>query len=95
MTAILTAPLEVISTRTATVEVTSADIENGICRDPGLCPIGLALTRLTGREWFVGPEAASIVASPARVRLPLRARMFVKDFDRGLPVAPFSFELPL
>lgn len=84
------------------IAVTADDIREGrryVCER---CPVALALLRacadgvfvrasyFSAALWFAGREAACqghVTAFPAE------ATRFVDDFDRGLDVAPFEFEL--
>jgi hypothetical protein len=79
------------------IEVTAEDVRAGARSDSGGCPVALALRRATGGQWWVGgrglrpyfpaPPHGDVVDAPPQV-----AR-FVDDYDSGLPVSPFSFEL--
>ena len=79
---------------TITVHVTQQDIDAGERGKCGRCPVALALNRhiapeqaiVLGRRWQV-MDAEPVV----RYRLPLRASVWIFDFDEGLPVAPFTF----
>lgn len=102
MTAILPAPTigAAPAKTTTTIEVTYADIQTGERHEPNRCPIALALQRADDtRRWFIGTTLArsvSIVGEYERSRfLPPEAREFVADFDRRLPVEPFTFEMQL
>lgn len=77
---------------TVTVEVTQADLDNGerkLCRS---CPVALALQRATGTAWYVEYSGATICrGGERRVDFPLTVAEFIRDFDDGAPVQPFSF----
>lgn len=81
-----------------TVNVTQEDIENGTYSSLH-CPIGLALKRQTGKIWWVSIGCATLFDEmltdewPSAYILPDEASIFVSDYDKGLPVAPFSFEM--
>lgn len=74
------------------IEVTQADIEFGEVGHAEACPVALALERTTGRRWVVGDDELEdrkfgIIDSPSAVAA------FVRAFDAGRPVAPFTFDL--
>lgn len=79
------------------IEVTQDDINNGDRDDTQSCPIALALLKAGFTEprvdgcdiCYTEGDKVKSVMSPSVVR------DFVKSFDRGLPVKPFSFELDL
>lgn len=78
---------------TMRIEVTQEDIKKGERHSGISCPIALALKRaLPGRHVGVSEETADI-GENARVLLPLEAQDFIDDFDDGLGVDPFAFEL--
>lgn len=83
------------------IEVTQQDIDTGRARDCLMCPIALAVMRASGKKYAsVSPynfgcsdtDPDSTRGRWKRYRMPVAARIFVSNFDRGLPVAPFSFE---
>lgn len=92
------------------VKLTPADIRQGRMCSPRLCPVALAIKRATGRT-VVSVGAAGVTTywrgkryhsdgfiSDIRTGsfpLPKKAITFVKRFDAGLAVAPFSFELDM
>jgi hypothetical protein len=76
------------------IEVTADDIAEGVPEDGIGCPIACALNRLTGDRYEVDYE--EVTTPDGRViDLPPEARAFIRRFDRGDEVAPFTFELPL
>jgi hypothetical protein len=75
-----------------TIHVTEQDIAAGTPGHPSRCPIGLALTRYTGRTWIVEPTCVHEDGLLFEVALPQSAERFQSRFDFGDPVEPFSFE---
>jgi len=76
------------------VEVTEADVVNGIPKDSCDCAVALALRRVT-EPVKVGPCWVELNGSDALVPLPAEAVAFIRRFDRGEPVEPFAFDLEL
>lgn len=74
--------------KTITIEVTADDIARGTRKSCSCCPIALALARCTGL--VVSVESDWVYFMPD---LPQTAVEFIKTFDAGKPVQPFSFEL--
>lgn len=86
--------------RNAFVEVTSEDITHGKRFDCGECPIARAVLRLF-------PGASEVSASPTHIELfhdkegdlrgmtPPEAELFMRRFDCGYQVSPFSFQIML
>ena len=75
------------------IEVTQEDIDRGVRKESCQCPIALALQRCTGYLWAAGPlEACRIGVADSDVEFPRDAKRFIRNFDDGLPVQPFSFE---
>lgn len=76
------------------VQLTQADIDNGV---PGDClrdPVANALRRLTGVPWRVEQQYCypdTIERRPYPT--PRIVNKFVEAFDNGQPVKPISFEL--
>jgi hypothetical protein len=82
------------------IEITLADIENGRDNACTLCPLALALHRLTGVRWFVSPDdVVPLVAVGApdfpHILLPAAARDWIDRYDGGHRMEPISFELAL
>lgn len=83
--------------RIVQVDVTGTDIGSGT-HDCAECPLARALSRALGTEVRVlfGPTAYARVLDGAdnpRVFLPAECDQFVRDYDSGHPVHPFSFRL--
>lgn len=83
---------------TVTIEVTQEDINAGRRADCRACPIARATKRKVpachvevGRYYVV--LMTSRVGDSYDFRLPDFARRFVEDFDFGIPVEPFAFDL--
>ena len=88
------------------VTVTKHDIKKGIPDEPDSCPIYWALVRALGKKITkqlefnvtspdieVSPidEYFSLTLFTTCFRMPKKAQKFVRDFDAGYPVKPFSF----
>ena len=77
------------------ITVTQKDIDNG---RPGLgdmCPIALAVKRLTRKSIHVGAGLMTVGVrrnSKSLYELPWIARNFIHSFDNGAGVSGFSFE---
>lgn len=76
------------------IEVTQEDIDRGVRDQPCACALALATTRATGRNAAVGTTSIFFDLESG-ISLPLLARNFVRDFDAGRSVRPFSFDLPI
>lgn len=81
------------------VSVTESDIRGGVRDDDCLCPVALALRRVTGEEVCVCSEQIGL-GSLGRgyvfqrvLDTPRAVRDFVDAFDGGRSVEPFEFEL--
>lgn len=81
-------------TKKIRVNVTQRDIERGTPERSDICPIARAARRHEGlREAFVAQTHVELVWPSRVVELPPEARVFILAFDKGHPVAPFSFDL--
>jgi hypothetical protein len=78
-----------------TINVTQEDIDQGKRTSPTQCAVALAMRRETGNEWVVGEYDMDNFQTNIGVRLPEEARTFIKDFDYGRPVEPFSFTVDI
>lgn len=89
-----------------TVTVLQDDIDHGIRREPGDCPIARAVKRdladLIGETMTVGVSSILTLWSDAKkfkygmsARLPGEAATFICLFDNRVPVEPFKFEIEL
>ena len=80
------------------IDVTQDDIASGEPGDAIRCPIARAIRRVTGCLSSVGTSHVDLFEANGRAHdfeLPAEAYNFVTEFDHELPVAPFSFDLPL
>ena len=78
------------------VRVLKRNIAKGIKRDPGLCPIACRLRELGFADAAVYGDNVVLMAgglTQAEIPPPKIAERFIKDFDKGKPVKPFSFSL--
>lgn len=76
------------------VEVTKQDIARGIKRDGYSCPVARAMKRtLHRRKIWVGWHYYQIGEDGAFITLPPTVTQFVKAFDSGKKVEPFTFEV--
>ncbi len=78
------------------VEVKDTHIKEGVKCACMSCPIALAIidaTKAKAHEVFVGGSYVDLYGRHRQ--LPDAARQFIADFDCGMPVIPFSFELEL
>ena len=75
------------------ITVTKDDIVDGCQRSLKGCPIALALIRAHVNFHFVDKDAVIRVdATP--IPLPECVRQFIRSFDAGHPVKPFTFTIP-
>lgn len=80
------------------IEVTASDIKNGERESPSRCPIARALKRSTRHYWLVHEDGVRMLCeeqngSGFEAWLPKKADTFVRRFDEGWKVRPFSFHL--
>ena len=89
--------------RRVNLKITNSNITDGKASDPANCPIAYAIKRQ-----FKGLVYVSVLADRAFIKvkkgkrsttyssnLSKEATQFVKNFDRGIKVLPFKFELQL
>lgn len=76
----------------ARIRVTKKDIEKGEANEYRSCPVALALQRRGFEDVSVHIDRFYLVAH-APTRLSKRTREFVRDFDDGMEVKPFSFTI--
>ena len=79
------------------IKVTREDIENGEPDSSGSCPIALATRRagvvnLNSDIYVTGDR---ILFSNRFARLPLKASLFIEEFDLGEVVMPFEFTIEI
>jgi len=78
------------------ITVTEQHIREGTCQDAEDCMLARALEAATGRKWWVEQRAALLAYDLlSAIDLPPAATQAVRDFDAGLDVQPFEFELPV
>lgn len=77
------------------INVTQRDIKHGLKKTSDSCPIYLAIKRQTILpDCRIHEDFAEEMALKKKWGLPKIAVKFIADFDFGLPVKPFSFNLP-
>jgi hypothetical protein len=75
------------------INVTKKDIENGQMHFCTLCPIALAIRRArNSAKVFVGTGEV-FIGDKEEIKLPAKARKFIRDFDAGREVKPIKFEI--
>ena len=72
-----------------TIEVTEEDIKNGEPYNSHKCPLALACKRAVGKDWM---EVYLQYYRPSGI--PENIKVFIRYFDFGKEVKPFSFVLP-
>lgn len=82
--------------RTVLVRVNKDHIEKGKRADCEACPIALAISEADDyrRVWEVGHDGAVVYGETgpvARMELPEMAVSWMRAFDEGHPVRPFTF----
>ena len=76
------------------IEVTQEDINAGIRAATKACPVAFALQRATqDKDASVGAFGIYVILDQKKFTadLPLVVRKFIRDFDYGYEVKPFSF----
>lgn len=73
------------------IDVTADDIAKGKPKDWCRCPVSLALRRVLPQSSARVPADGLEVFGRQMERRPPGVARFVRDFDKGRPVAPFSF----
>lgn len=80
-----------------TIEVTEADIQVGQRKNCFDCPIALAVRRaypeITNPEFNISVGVRHGFVGNARFWMPTEAAEFIKKFDAGETVEPFSFQV--
>jgi hypothetical protein len=80
--------------KTITVRVTKTGIKRGLRKDGSSCPIARALHRCGMKSVSVCHRRIEYGWSlQHEVRAPAKARRFIRRFDAGKPVKPFTFTL--
>jgi hypothetical protein len=80
------------------ISVTQKHIDEGIRHDPCMCPIALAGSEAFKRTVIVGlnmllPSYSIEAGAWDVLTLPAKAMKFMANFDDGLSVQPFEFEV--
>lgn len=86
--------------KTILVNVTAEDIARGVKSESSLCPIACALRKilLLGTRISVGVDDVGLYGQPhfhGDIDLPDEAGEWVQQYDKGLPVSPFTFTLEI
>jgi len=81
--------------KTITVRVTKKRIENGIRDSCDSCPIALSIQCKPGMEHCSVDRSHLCLENGDSIKLPPEARQFIRQFDKGKPVAPIAFKLKL
>lgn len=77
-----------------TIRVTQDHIDRGMEGNINLCPIAQAIRACTEYPYaWVGSIKWYTSVGGESMMLPRKARRFIKRFDAGKPVKPFSFKL--
>ena len=76
------------------ISVTQEDIEQGQRENCNYCPVALAIKRVV-KPWDMAVGTSTCGINAHSYTLPTVAMMFIDSFDKGLPVQPFEFELPI
>lgn len=80
-------------TTTIKIRVTAEHIRRGARSQPFSCPIALACQAAGQTKPLVGLDV--LFADDHKHLLPPAVQQWVRNFDDGLPVEPFEFELGL
>lgn len=76
------------------IEVTQEDINKGEVTECRRCPIALAVIRATGNKYVLVDSDYTHVGTKF-CPTPVTAKRFIRNFDYGNDVQPFTFELPI
>lgn len=79
------------------IKVENHHINGGFKYSPKQCPIALAVREATRcpREWVVFISPSDCWIRGESFHIPEFALQFMKDFDKGYPVSPIEFYIPL
>ena len=77
------------------ITVTQGDIERGIPCRSGECPVSVAMQRAFKSYCKVGTDYALVFDRNKEVKHSAQVRNFIRRFDAGKKVKPFSFEVEL
>lgn len=73
------------------ISVTQKHIDRGIRENMRSCPIALAIRERIGAEVSVGANYAHCPGKGVWWMLPIKINDFIREFDRGIEVKPFTF----
>lgn len=76
------------------IQVTQEDIDQGTPSEVCACPIALAAKRVFAHREIAVLDIVIQIGDRWEMALPDSAQKFIEEFDNGLPVTPFEFELP-
>lgn len=76
-----------------TIAVTQEDISIGQKKSCQFCPIALALKRVFPLSLFIRVDGDAITIGNIEIPIPDSCHDFIKAFDIGMEVHPFTFEL--
>jgi len=87
------------------IDVTQEDIDQGQLGHCNRCPVARAVLRVIENKYFISVTAWRITFYNNsrlhdedivhREQMPIFAERWIENFDRRIPVVPFSFELDL
>jgi len=79
------------------IRVTKKHIQDGVQNSKCACPVALAMKEYFGFDAFEDADVGQVYLSISNFvlteRVPSSVRKFIKQFDEGKPVKPFTFEL--
>lgn len=77
------------------ISVTQEDIANGCKGRYRMCPVALAVSRMLLHDVGVTHDTIDIQMEDERIEIitPAEAKSFIRRFDHGKPVKPFTFNL--
>lgn len=76
------------------IKVEQRHIDAGFRHRCQECPIAMAIQEATGVKVSVYPISGVYFGNKVIIPIPWEAAKFIGDFDAGLDVRPFEFDLP-
>lgn len=77
------------------IEITAEDIKNGVRSNLFRCPLALALSRALGTQAIIHRCIIPDATKPCQWGVtPPEVLEWLRDYDDGFEVLPFSFEMP-
>lgn len=76
------------------IKVTQEDINKGKKHNCNECPVALAIKRIINDK-YIKTHKANLSIDSVWYPLPSIVVKFISDFDKGIMVKPFEFELNL